>query len=168
MRNSVCDSVTDPPHQTGPDPLTSVGEITSESGRGYSHDGTPRDRAPLVVGVRDVTDVGNSFLLSSFIFPLHYPSVSRPTARRPLSAPPSVVSGVPRSRRKLPPPRGPSPASVTPAATGAAVAAVGLLLQVVERVYHVLQTVHVVPAKRTNSLHHLNIDLGLSSLNAYR
>ena len=59
-----------------------MGEITSESGRGYSHDGTPRDRAPLVVGVRDVTDVGNSFLLSSFIFPLHYPSVSRPTARR--------------------------------------------------------------------------------------
>ena len=125
-------------------------------------------RPSLVVGVRDVTDVGNSFLLSSFIFPLHYPSVSRPTARRPLSAPPSVVSGVPRSRRKLPPPRGPSSASVTPAATGAAVAAVGLLLQVVERVYHVLQTVHVVPAIRTNSILTLNVDLGLSSLNAYR
>ena len=90
MRNSattlagVCDSVADPPHQTGPDPLTSVGEITSESGRAYSHDEAPRDRVPLVVGVRDVTDVGNSFLLSSFIFPLHYPSVSRPTTRRPL------------------------------------------------------------------------------------
>ena len=49
---------------------------------------------------------------------------------------------------------------MTPAATGAAVAAVGLLLQVVERVYHVLQTVHVVPAKRTNSFLHLNVDLG--------
>ena len=54
MRNSattpagVCDSVADPPHQTGPDPLTSVGKITSESGRVYSHDGTPRDRAPFL------------------------------------------------------------------------------------------------------------------------
>ena len=90
MRNSVCDSVADPPHQTGPDPLTSVGEITSESGRGYTHDGTPRDRAPLVVGVRDVTDVGNSFLLSSFIFPLHYPSVSRPTYGAAASVGPSL------------------------------------------------------------------------------
>ena len=65
----------------------------------------------------------------------------------PLPLPPSVIPGVPESRRKPPPSRGPSSASVTPAATGAAVAAVGLLLQVVERVYHVLQTVHVVPTK---------------------
>ena len=36
---------------------------------------------------------------------------------------------------------------MTPAAPAAAAAAVGLLLQVVERVHHVLQTVHVVPTK---------------------
>ena len=107
----------------------------------------------------DVTNVGNSFSRHSF-----FPSIICGVARRgggglsppllaslPLPLPPSVIPGVPESRRKpppLPPSRGPSSASVTPAApAAAAAAAVGLLLQVVERVHHVLQTVHVVPTK---------------------